>query len=124
MVSAIGSVYDVAFSTVTLDRFGKVGRSDPIRLDDAVELVGLQGQFGRDGTQRPQFHLHGMFALADGRVVGGHLFAARVLATVEVVLGFGEIGWFAHPLEPGRDDLLVFEPVRAESSRLDGKDRV
>ena len=76
------------------------------RLEGAIEVCSLQGHLGRDPEGRPGFHLHGAFALEDGRLVGGHLFEATVLATLEVTLLLTDaLGWRIEPfLPPGRRD--------------------
>ena len=52
---------------------------------DPVELLSLQGNLGRlDGE--PIAHCHAVVARRDGTVTGGHLIAATVANTAEVVV--------------------------------------
>lgn len=56
------------------------------RFESPVELVSLQGNIARLGTERVA-HLHVCVAKRDGSTLGGHLFAGTVHNTAEVALG-------------------------------------
>lgn len=54
---------------------------------------------GRAGTGEGAGHIHAAFAEQDGTVVGGHVFRARVLGTVEMtLLAAPSLGGVAHPV--------------------------
>ena len=76
-----------AFSSVRLAYFEwdtKQYRTS-VDLSEQVELVSLNGDIAeRDGE--PQLHAHAAVALADGRVLGGHVQSATVRPTCEVIL--------------------------------------
>jgi predicted DNA-binding protein with PD1-like motif len=88
VVSAVGSVQDLSFRGI------KSGAKLPItpprmhlhELAGPLELLGLTGNLMPDDHGQLDCHLHVMAARSSGEVVGGHLFAARVFATCEVVL--------------------------------------
>ncbi|MBC7092615.1 DUF296 domain-containing protein [Candidatus Bipolaricaulota bacterium] len=55
------------------------------RVDEPVELLALQGNIGdQDGT--PVVHAHAVAGLRGGAAVGGHLVAATVHNTAELIL--------------------------------------
>ncbi len=88
VVSAVGSIQDLEFRGI------KAGAKLPItpprmhlhELAGPLELLGLTGNLMPDDHGQVDCHLHVMAARSSGEVVGGHLFAARVFATCEVVL--------------------------------------
>ena len=88
VVSAVGSVRDVAFRGI------KAGAKLPItpprmhrhEVAGPLELLGLTGNIMPDEQGNPDCHLHVMAARSSGEVIGGHLFDATVFATCEVVL--------------------------------------
>jgi predicted DNA-binding protein with PD1-like motif len=56
-----------------------------VDLQEQVELVSLIGDIAeKDGE--PQLHAHAAVAVADGRVLGGHVQAATVRPTCEIIL--------------------------------------
>jgi predicted DNA-binding protein with PD1-like motif len=80
-VSAIG-----AFETAELGFF-EVERKDyhRIRVDAQTEVLSLAGDIALDGTQ-PKLHLHAVLGRRDGSTLGGHLLAAVVRPTLEVIV--------------------------------------
>lgn len=80
--SAIG-----AFSEVTLGYFDWQARDyKKIPLAQQVEVLSLLGDVALDEKGGPKVHAHVVVGLADGTTRGGHLIAARVRPTLEVVL--------------------------------------
>jgi predicted DNA-binding protein with PD1-like motif len=56
-----------------------------VDLHEQVELVSLIGDIAeKDGE--PQLHAHAAVAVADGRVLGGHVQTATVRPTCEIIL--------------------------------------
>jgi uncharacterized protein len=75
-----------AFSEVTLGYFDRAARDykkTPLR--EQVEVLSLIGDVALDGGE-PKVHAHVVVGLADGQTRGGHLLAARVWPTLELVL--------------------------------------
>lgn len=57
-----------------------------IPIDEQVEVVSLNGDIALDESRKPALHLHTVLGRRDGTVRGGHLLAAHVRPTLEVVL--------------------------------------
>jgi predicted DNA-binding protein with PD1-like motif len=76
-----------AFSEVTLGYFER-DRKDYKRMvvGEQVEVLSLIGDIALDQTGVPKVHAHVVVGLADGHTRGGHLLAARVWPTLEVIL--------------------------------------
>jgi uncharacterized protein len=76
-----------AFSEVTLGYFERV-RRDYKRMEVAeqVEVLSLIGDVALDPEDGPRVHAHVVVGLSDGQTRGGHLLAARVWPTLEVIL--------------------------------------
>jgi uncharacterized protein len=76
-----------AFSEVTLGYFERE-RKDYKRMAVAeqVEVLSLIGDIALDMTNAPKVHAHVVVGLSDGQTRGGHLLAARVWPTLEVIL--------------------------------------
>lgn len=76
-----------AFSEVTLGYFER-DRKDYKRMEVAeqVEVLSLIGDIALDQTGAPKVHAHVVVGLSDGQTRGGHLLAARVWPTLEVIL--------------------------------------
>jgi predicted DNA-binding protein with PD1-like motif len=76
-----------AFSEVTLGYFER-DRKDYKRMvvGEQVEVLSLIGDIALDQTGAPKVHAHVVVGLADGHTRGGHLLAARVWPTLEVIL--------------------------------------
>jgi predicted DNA-binding protein with PD1-like motif len=76
-----------AFSEVTLGYF-ESARKDYKRMTVAeqVEVLSLIGDIALDKTDAPKVHAHVVVGLSDGQTRGGHLLAARVWPTLEVIL--------------------------------------
>jgi len=55
-------------------------------IDEPVELLSMQGNFGRAASGDRVVHCHVVVGQRDGRVVGGHLLAAKVVNTAEVII--------------------------------------
>jgi uncharacterized protein len=75
-----------AFSEVTLGYFDKA-RKDYTRVEigEQVEVLSLLGDVAQ-GDQGPVIHAHVVVGKSDATAWGGHLIAARVWPTLEVVL--------------------------------------
>jgi predicted DNA-binding protein with PD1-like motif len=113
VASAVGSLAAATYALVTFDDEGKPAYTDRRRIEGSIELLGLQGHFGRTADGASAFHLHGSFGLADGRVVGGHVLGATVLVTFEATLLVGAgAEWSAVPYRPEGDDVPVPENRR------------
>jgi predicted DNA-binding protein with PD1-like motif len=79
--SAIG-----AFERLTLGYFDWRAKDYlKIPVDEQVEVVSLIGDIARKGRE-PQVHAHVVVAKRDGSAHGGHLLAAIVRPTLEVML--------------------------------------
>ena len=76
-----------AFSEVTLGYFER-DRKDYKRMvvAEQVEVLSLIGDVALDQTGAPKVHAHVVVGLSDGHTRGGHLLAARVWPTLEVIL--------------------------------------
>ncbi|HEY7518552.1 MAG TPA: PPC domain-containing DNA-binding protein [Methylomirabilota bacterium] len=76
-----------AFSEVTLGYFQRE-RKDYKRMAVAeqVEVLSLIGDIALDAKGAPKVHAHVVVGLSDGQARGGHLLAARVWPTLEVIL--------------------------------------
>jgi predicted DNA-binding protein with PD1-like motif len=76
-----------AFSEATLGYFER-DRKDYKRMvvAEQVEVLSLIGDIALDKTSAPKVHAHVVVGLADGQTRGGHLLAARVWPTLEVIL--------------------------------------
>jgi predicted DNA-binding protein with PD1-like motif len=56
-----------------------------LKMPEIVELISCVGNLTtKDG--KPFLHIHAAVGLSDFRVIGGHLFSARVAVTVEAVM--------------------------------------
>lgn len=125
VVSAVGSLAEVSYALVRFDAEGRPAYTDARRLEGAIEMLGLQGHFGRTEAGDSTFHLHGTFGLASGDVIGGHVLGARVLVTVEATLLVGSgAEWKAVPYMPDDEDgvregreMNVFLPTSGGASR-------
>jgi uncharacterized protein len=56
-----------------------------IAVDEQVEVLSLLGDVAV-AAEGPSLHLHAVLGKADGSAVGGHLLAAHVRPTLEVIL--------------------------------------
>jgi predicted DNA-binding protein with PD1-like motif len=76
-----------AFSEVTLGYFQR-DRKDYKRMAVAeqVEVLSLIGDVALEPSGAPKVHAHVVVGLSDGQTRGGHLLAARVWPTLEVIL--------------------------------------
>lgn len=76
-----------AFSEVTLGYFQR-DRKEYKRMvvAEQVEVLSLLGDIALDPTGVPKAHAHVVVGLSDGQTRGGHLLAARVWPTLEVIL--------------------------------------
>lgn len=78
-VTALGAVRDVVLGYYNLERRDY----DRTTVPGEVELASAVGTLSRlDGN--PHLHLHAVVSSRDGRTYGGHLFSAKVAATVEL----------------------------------------
>ena len=76
-----------AFSEVTLGYFQR-DRKDykKMAVTEQVEVLSLIGDIALDDKGAPKVHAHVVVGLSDGQARGGHLLAARVWPTLEVIL--------------------------------------
>jgi predicted DNA-binding protein with PD1-like motif len=101
IVSAVGSFSDLSYAVTKLNDRTIVEFLDRQVIHGAIEICHFQGHFGFDANGDECFHCHGVFALQDGRIVGGHIFDARVLATLEVTLLVSDdVRWRFYPFIP------------------------
>ena len=76
-----------AFSEVTLGYFERERRAyKRMTVAEQVEVLSLIGDIALDPSGAPKVHAHVVVGLADGHTRGGHLLAARVWPTLEVIL--------------------------------------
>lgn len=80
-VSAIGAFRDVVLGYFDRDR----AEYRKIPIAEQVEVVSLLGDIAI-GDRGPTLHLHVVVAKSDGTAHGGHLLAAHVWPTLEVVV--------------------------------------
>ena len=75
-----------AFARVTLGYFDWERRAyRRIEMPAQVEVLSLVGDIAMEGD-RPKVHAHVVVGRQDGQAYGGHLLAARVRPTLEVIL--------------------------------------
>jgi uncharacterized protein len=77
-----------AFSSATLGYFDRE-RMDyaKIPIDEQAEVLTLAGNIAFDTSRRePKIHAHVIVGRADGSTLGGHVLAAHVWPTLELVL--------------------------------------
>jgi hypothetical protein len=76
-----------ALREVTLGYFER-DRKDYKRMavTEQVEVLSLIGDIALDQKDAPKVHAHIVIGLSDGQTRGGHLLAARVWPTLEVIL--------------------------------------
>lgn len=99
VAAAIGSLSQVTYAVAVPSRETIATYSEYRREEGTIEVGSLQGHLGRHDDGRPDLHLHGIFVSADGRVVGGHVFGARVLLTLEItLLVSSHLAWRVRPL--------------------------
>jgi predicted DNA-binding protein with PD1-like motif len=82
-ITAIGM-----FTHTTLGYFERERKQyRPIVIDENVEVVSLIGDYTLDVEKnQPKLHLHAVVGLSDGSTRGGHLLAAQVGVTLEVIV--------------------------------------
>ena len=86
-LSAIGSVSDVSFRNLRAGIDLPVVPEDtvPVEVPGPFELLSLEGTFvPMEGE--PRYNVHVLLGSEDGKVIGGHLFEARVFTTLEMVV--------------------------------------
>lgn len=76
-----------AFSAATLGYFDWEKKDyDHIPVKEQVEVLALMGDIAIEGDNRKKVHAHVVLGKRDGVAVGGHLLAAEVRPTLEVIL--------------------------------------
>jgi uncharacterized protein len=76
-----------AFSAATLGYFDWEKKDyERIPVKDQVEVLALVGDIAVEGDNRKKVHAHVVLGKRDGSAVGGHLLAAEVRPTLEVIL--------------------------------------
>lgn len=79
LVAGIGMVRDLALGYWDGEKYVEE------RIAEPAELLSLQGNLG-DEEGKPVLHAHATVGLRGGRAIGGHLLAATVHNTAEIVL--------------------------------------
>jgi predicted DNA-binding protein with PD1-like motif len=85
LVAAVGSFSSVTYGRGFVDDQGRLDMEQVV-VEDLLETGGLSGHLGYDTAGKPICHIHGLFVREDGRAFGGHMFAAKVMLTLEVTL--------------------------------------
>lgn len=95
LTSCIGSLSYLDYGVATCDDNGIPGPGMRFtRNEDAIEIGGMHGHIGVDEVGDVSAHIHGVAFGRDGTALGGHIFEARVLITVEfALLGRDAPGW-------------------------------
>ena len=76
-----------AFRDVTLGYFDwETKEYKKIQLPEQVEVLSLVGDIALDEKGQPKVHAHVVVGRSDGTAHGGHLLAAHVRPTLEVIL--------------------------------------
>jgi predicted DNA-binding protein with PD1-like motif len=76
-----------AFQRVTLGFFEPSSKEyTPIAIEEQVELLSLVGNIARDDQGEAKLHAHVVLGKSDGTAHGGHLLAASVRPTMEIVV--------------------------------------
>jgi predicted DNA-binding protein with PD1-like motif len=97
VVSAVGSFSEVVYGEGYLRSDGVLDMRQ-VQRNGVFETGGLSGTLGRDEEGIAVCHVHSVFATPEGAVIGGHMFSARVLLTLEIALLVPEeIGWRMAP---------------------------
>lgn len=81
-ITAIGAFSDAVLGYFDWDR--KSYRRIPVT--EQVEVVSLIGDVALDEKGAPALHAHAVLGRSDGAALGGHLLAAHVRPTLEVVV--------------------------------------
>ena len=119
VTSCIGSLSHLEYGLAACDELGVPGPGARfLRADDALEVGGIHGHVGVDAEGRPSAHLHGVMFGPDGTVVGGHVFVAKVLITMEfALLGQGAPRWIrVHRPVSGSPPLPLLVPRDSDSA--------
>jgi uncharacterized protein len=80
-VTAIGAFHDALLGYFDW----QTKQYKKIAVDEQVEVLSLLGDVAV-AEEGPSLHLHAVLGKADGSTVGGHLLAAHVRPTLEVIL--------------------------------------
>jgi uncharacterized protein len=81
-VTAIGALRRATVAWFDPDR----GEYLPIPVDEQVEVLSLAGDIALGDDDQPRLHLHATHARRDGSALAGHLLAAEVRPTLELIL--------------------------------------
>ena len=114
LVSAVGSVRDVAFTGIQAGAHLPMteARFRTHHLDGPLELMALEGNItlGADQALSAEFYLLG--SKSGGEVVGGRLVEAEVFATCEIVLAEYTVTGIErhHSTTSGVDAIFISEP--------------
>lgn len=99
VASAAGSLDFVQYAMASVTATGATSYTSLRRSAGPIELLALSGHVGRADGGECAGHIHAAFAEQDGTVIGGHVFRARVLGTIEMtLLTAPNLGWVAHPV--------------------------
>lgn len=118
VVSAAGSARSVKYGVVDLDAEGVPFYKNQKEIRAGIEIIGISGSLGIDIEGEPAAHLHGSFALPDGRVFAGHIYDLTTLVTVEVAVIASEASVWLRDFErfPGGHKMPIFVPTGKASS--------
>lgn len=89
IVSALGSVNGALFcdADVLPGTYFGYGYSDPIKVDEVLELTAVSGIICHDAEGNINLHVHVNFSDKNGTVYGGHLIeGTKVLITVDGII--------------------------------------
>lgn len=76
-----------AFRHATVGWFDRAAKDyRRIHIDEQCELLSLVGDIALGGDDVPVAHLHAVLGLEDGQVRGGHLLAAEIWPTLEIII--------------------------------------
>ena len=99
VASAAGSLDLVQYAMANVTAAGATSYTSLRQSAGPIELLALSGHVGRIDSGEGAAHIHAAFAEQDGTVIGGHVFRAQVLGTVEMTLmAAPRLGWVAHPV--------------------------
>ena len=95
-----------AFSEATVGYFDWQRKDyDRIEIAEQVEVLSLMGDFSFDG-EHAKLHAHAVLGRSDGSTRGGHLLAARVRPTLEVLVAQSP-GYLARAHDPASGLALI-----------------
>ncbi|MBS3679368.1 DUF296 domain-containing protein [Ornithinibacillus massiliensis] len=84
----IGSLTRVGLVQIALNEQGEIGYSEPIYLENPVELLAGTGFIGLDAKGELDIHYHGLYVDSNGTISGGHFLRGEnpTAVTMEYVI--------------------------------------